>query len=70
MARGESKPTSIVAIEIQGNRKIEKAAIRGRLVSRIGSVVSPEIIRQDIRSVFGLGYFEEIQVEEEPASGG
>lgn len=69
-ALGESKPTSIVAIEIQGNRKIEKAAIRGRLVSRVGSAVSPEIIRQDIRSIFGLGYFEEIQVEEEPASGG
>jgi len=60
----------ISSIEIRGNRKIEKAAILGRIQSHVGTAVNKELIRQDIRSIFGLGYFEEIQVDEEPSGSG
>jgi len=61
---------AISSIEIRGNRKIEKAAILSRIHSRAGSVVNKELVREDIRSIFGLGYFEEIQVDEESSASG
>lgn len=63
-------PKSISGIEIRGNRKIEKAAILSRIHSKAGSAVNKELVRQDIRSIFGLGYFEEIQVDEESSPSG
>lgn len=61
---------SITAIEIEGNKKIENDAIRSRLVSKIGAPFDREIVREDIRSVFGLGYFESVDVEQEASGGG
>jgi outer membrane protein insertion porin family len=68
---GESRGTGVVtAIEIRGNKKIEKAAIRERIVSRVGASFSKEVVREDIRAIFGLGFFEDIEVNEEPSAGG
>jgi len=61
---------NITSIEIKGNNKIEKAAIVDRVVSKVGSAVSREVIREDIRGIFSLGFFEDIQVDEEATSGG
>ncbi len=57
-------------IEVQGNKKIESAAVLSKINSRIGSDFSPSLIQQDIRSIFALGYFDEIKVEEEPVENG
>ncbi len=62
--------SKIVAIEIEGNKKIESDAIRSRIRSKVGETLDPEMVREDIRSIFGMGYFEEIEVREDDADGG
>lgn len=64
------KAAPIVAIEITGQKKIEKDAILGKILSKPGDRMDKEIIREDIRRIFSLGYFENIDVEQEEASGG
>lgn len=50
-------------INITGQRKIEKDAIEVRLKSKEGSVFSLETVREDIQSIFSLGYFNDVQVD-------
>lgn len=65
-----ASPALIQSVEIRGNRKIERAAVLERIQSKVGSAMNPELVRQDIRSIFSLGYFEDIQVDEEPSASG
>lgn len=60
----------IVAIEVKGQRKIEKDAILARLQSAIGEPVSAAKIREDIQSIFRLGYFYDVKVSQEPMGAG
>jgi outer membrane protein insertion porin family len=60
----------VAKIEVQGNRKVDSGAILTKLQTKPGSSLSPELIRQDIKTVFGLGYFENVQVEQEEVPGG
>jgi len=50
-------------ITILGNVKVEEAVIRGAMKSREGRPFSTEQVREDLRSIFGLGYFSDIQVD-------
>jgi outer membrane protein insertion porin family len=50
-------------ITILGNVKVEEGVIRGAIKSREGGPFSTEQVREDLRSIFGLGYFSDIQVD-------
>lgn len=70
-SRKTSKPVAVAtvtagkikAIEITGNRKIEKDAIMAKITSKVGGEYSPETIRQDVLALFDLGYFMDIRVD-------
>ncbi len=53
----------IYKITILGNVKIEEGVIRGAVKSREGGPFSNEQVREDLRSIFGLGYFTDVQVD-------
>lgn len=50
-------------IVVTGNRKIEKDAILNRLKTKVDGPYSEELVREDITSIFKLGYFYDIQVD-------
>jgi outer membrane protein insertion porin family len=60
----------IKAIKIQGNKRIEAPAIRGRISLKEGEPFTAEKIREQIRAVYQMGYFEDVRVETEPVAGG
>lgn len=60
----------VAEIAITGNRKIEKDAIIARLKSKVGGAYSAETIREDISSIFKLGYFYDVQVDRTDVAGG
>lgn len=53
----------IKSIEVSGQKKIEKDAIRSKLTSKEGKPYSPEQIREDVQALFKLGYFNDIEVD-------
>lgn len=61
---------AISEIVITGNKKIEKDAILNRLKSKIGNAYSDETIREDITSIFKLGYFYDVQVDRQDTASG
>jgi outer membrane protein insertion porin family len=63
-------PRRVVAIGVEGNRRVGKDAILARLSSRVGETIDAEKIRSDIRNVYRLGRFDAIEVEEVAEAGG
>ena len=60
----------ITQIDIIGARKVEEATVRFKLKSRAGDPYSPEVVREDIKALYSLGYFEDIVVQASIFEGG
>lgn len=67
---GAGTEENIYKIMILGNVRVEEAVIRGAIKSREGGPFSVEKIREDLRSIFDLGYFTDVQVDIKPVSQG
>ena len=63
-------PIVVKELAVQGNRRVQEAVILGRVTTRVGSAFSPTRLAEDIRSVFGLGFFDDVQVKVEDFEGG
>jgi len=61
---------NIYKIMILGNVKVEEGVIRGAIKSRDGGPFSVEKVREDLRSIFDLGYFTDVQVDIKPTPQG
>lgn len=61
---------TIVKITIEGNLKIEGDAILAKMVSKEGQILSVDDVREDVQRLFQMGYFYDVQVYREKASGG
>jgi outer membrane protein insertion porin family len=57
-------------ILVEGNRRIQAPAILNRVGTKIGDPLSPAALRDDVRSIFGLGFFDDVQVRTEEFEGG
>jgi len=53
----------ISKVTILGNVKIEEAAIRGVIKSQEGKPFSIDQVREELRSIFALGFFTDVQVD-------
>lgn len=56
-------PATISDIRVEGNKKIETTAILEKIATKKGAVLDPKLIREDIQSLYDMGYFENIQVD-------
>jgi outer membrane protein insertion porin family len=61
---------AIGAVEVRGARRIEKDAVSAKLASKPGELLTRVSIREDIRSAFGMGFFDDIEVLAEGMEGG
>ncbi|MCP4630723.1 MAG: outer membrane protein assembly factor BamA [bacterium] len=53
----------IVEVRIKGNNRIEEDAIRRVLKVKTGDVLNPKDISDEIKTVYKMGYFDDIRVE-------
>ena len=56
-------------ISIEGNKRIEKAAIVENLLSKEGEQVRKSFIREDIKKIYRMGYFDNVNVFFDESSG-
>ncbi|WP_447979690.1 outer membrane protein assembly factor BamA [Candidatus Nitrospira bockiana] len=62
---GSQGAQKIASIDIRGNKRIEEPAIRSRLTIKVGDPYTPEAIRAQIRVIYEMGFFEDVQIETE-----
>jgi outer membrane protein insertion porin family len=64
------RPILVKEISVQGNRRVQEAVILGRVGAKIGSPFVANRTAEDIRAVFALGFFDDVQVKVEDFEGG
>lgn len=60
----------ISEVVVRGNRRVEASAILGATAIKAGDSLDSDRTDADIRSIFKLGQFQEVQVSSEPAKDG
>jgi len=67
----EMQGRPIERVQFRGNRKVEDDAIRVQLLSKAGAIYDASKMREDIRAMWKMGFFADVNVEAEiGASGG
>ena len=74
VAQAPSPAITIKAVEIHGNKRVDRSTVlfyikiaEGRAYTNIKLV---EHIREDVRTIYGLGFFRDVKVDVEPFEGG
>jgi len=60
----------IKQLDIKGSHKIDEATIRFKLKTRVGDPFSLEKIREDVKTVYRLGFYDDVAVDAEVFEGG
>jgi len=55
----------VTAIEIKGNKTISNSTILSKLKLKLGQTYSSQIIKEDIKTLYSLGFFTDIEVDTE-----
>jgi len=57
------KKELIYKVVIEGNKAIEQSAIWSQIKMKEGDVFSPRVLREDLKSIYQLGYFQDVRAE-------
>lgn len=60
----------VAEVEVQGNQRIETDAIRRVIKTKAGDVFLAKNAADDLKAVYGMGYFDDAQVRAEPRADG
>lgn len=66
----QQAPIIIKELAVEGARRVQEAVVLGRVKSTIGSAFNPGLLSDDIRAIFGLGFFDDVQLKVEDFEGG
>jgi len=69
-APGPPRPILIRELAVEGNRRVQEAVILNRIRSSVGTPFNPSQASEDLRNVFGLGFFDDVQLKVEDFEGG
>jgi outer membrane protein insertion porin family len=69
-AAPEMTSLEVVRVTFRGNRKVEDDALRVNLRTVPGATLTQDLLREDVRAIWRMGFFEDIDVEATPAPGG
>ena len=60
----------IDSVSIKGNKRIETDAILAVIESQKGAKYDQDILNKDLRSIYQMGFFEDVQIDTEDSPGG
>src|SRR5262249_44730091 len=63
-------PIRIETLEIRGNHRIPSDTIKYNIQSKPGDLLSMDVIRRDVKTLFAQGFFEDIRVDSEEGKNG
>ena len=60
----------IKELTVEGNRRVQDAVILGAVQSKIGGPFHPSVLTEDLRSIFALGFFDDVKMRVDDFEGG
>jgi outer membrane protein insertion porin family len=66
----QQAPIIVNELTVEGNRRVQEAVILGRVRTTLGGPFNTSQLSDDVRSVFALGFFDDVQLKVEDFEGG
>ncbi len=63
-------PFKVAKVQVEGNKRVGTDAILQNVKTTKGELYDPEIISQDIKSIYSMGYFDDCEVDVEDTAEG
>lgn len=60
----------IVAVDVEGNSILDKEVVILKIQSQVNQPYDPKTVNEDVKKLFDLGYFDDVQVRLDAAPGG
>ncbi len=57
------KDQRIATLTPQGNTRIDSGAILRKIKSKAGDIYSPSTLREDLKAIYAMGYFNDVQID-------
>ena len=70
ITEAQQQPVLVKELTVEGNRRVQEAVILGRVRTTLGGPFNTSQLSEDVRSVFALGFFDDVQVKVEDFEGG
>lgn len=61
--RTQEQVQTVTSVRVEGNRRIEEAAVMAAIQIRTGETLAPWKVRRDIKAVYRTGFFQDVQVD-------
>jgi len=58
------------SIEVKGLKRIEEGAVKSKISQKIGISISQDKTNEDIKTIYQMGYFDDVKAEIEAFEGG
>jgi outer membrane protein insertion porin family len=58
-----SRDFVIASISPEGNKNVDSGAILRKIKSKVGDPYNPTVLREDLKSIYQMGYFDDVQVD-------
>jgi outer membrane protein insertion porin family len=58
-----ARDSVIAAISPEGNKNIDSGAILRKIKSKAGDIYNPAVLREDLKSIYEMGYFDDVQLD-------
>src|SRR5688500_3246623 len=69
-AAAQQPPIVVKEVAVEGNRRVQEAVILGRIRTAVGASFNASQVSEDVRSVFALGFFDDVQLRVDDFEGG
>lgn len=66
LAQGKETFYQVTAIEVQGNPNVPSEEILSVITAKVGSQVSQQVLMDDLKAIYGTGYFQDVTLSSEP----
>jgi outer membrane protein insertion porin family len=70
VAEAQPPPVLVKELTVEGNRRVQEAVILGRIKTTLGGPFNPSQLSEDVRAVFALGFFDDVQLKVDDFEGG
>ncbi|MDD2464007.1 MAG: outer membrane protein assembly factor BamA [Desulfobulbus sp.] len=65
-----NRSATVASIAPEGNSRIDSGAILQKITTKPGDIYDPSTLREDLKAVFSLGYFDNVEIESNDTEGG
>jgi outer membrane protein insertion porin family len=65
-----NRSATVASIAPEGNQRIDAGAILQKISTKPGDVYDPTTLRQDLKAVFAMGYFDNVEIEAKDSEAG